>query len=243
MGLVATLLAAAPLELSISGCAETEASELRRIVASELANARSLQVARASVDCRAGVADVRVEVTTHEYTGRVIELTDSDPSLRARTLALAVVELAGASQSDAQRPHPTSALSPPPLPQPEEIPELRDEVPPPSPPRVRSRAIAGYGLVGLATVAGVAAGVFGGQAQALRSKLDSASINSLGQVVSMTQRTAFALEQQLASLMIATDVLAGVAIVAFGVGLGFIIYDVKAAVMPSGQGVALCGSF
>jgi hypothetical protein len=236
---LAVVLAASPLELSISGCREAEVSELRRIVASELANGRPRSPIRASVECCPTSAEVTLELSQHEYSGRLVELGDVEPALRARTIALALVELAAAYEGETE----AVPLRMPPAAVHAQTLQLDDERPPR---RLGWRGLTGYVFIGVSTAALVAAGIFGWHAKVIRDEVDNATLNSEGSVIGLTQATAFGLERELATTTLVAEVLLGAAALTLAAGLAFVLFDARdteVALAPFIGGAALCAVF
>ncbi|MEM1417358.1 MAG: hypothetical protein AAGH15_20840 [Myxococcota bacterium] len=95
-----------PLRLVVEACALVPAAEVRRIVAIELRGRLADAVTpdedttRASVTCESAVEITVDDPITGKTLLRTIALTDRDPEVRARVLALAIVELVSASWAE-----------------------------------------------------------------------------------------------------------------------------------------------
>lgn len=99
---VVTLLAAADLSVLVERCGTgVTAEELRRIATLELARAPSGVELNASVECLGAMGRLSVDdPLTHKTLSRRVDLSKVPQSGRARTLALALVELVEASWSE-----------------------------------------------------------------------------------------------------------------------------------------------
>jgi hypothetical protein len=232
------VLAAAPIELLTLDCDE-EASELRRIVASELANTPPLSIVRGSVECCPTYADVTLELSKHEYIGRVIELDAVPRALRARTIALAVVELAAAHQYD---PEPLKIPSLPPLVHSLAPPETVEA---PEPRRVGWAGITGYASMGVSTATLVIGVIYAVQALLEGDKLKNP--DGGGGPIGIDQISGWDLARNAEAHRQFAGALIGTGVATAALGLTLVLFDGRISQItfaPSlAGGVALRGAF